>query len=204
MIVAGLIVVAVALVRGSGDDPSTPSTGQAGVLDPDLPPGTTAPLGDEGLGTSVAPAGNGRSALAGFGEAQVTITSPDGETCVTCMLLAADRDQRERGLMEVTDADLGGYDAMVFAYDQPVEGSFWMRNTPLPLTISYLDDAGTVISMADLEPCADLATCPSYPARGPFQYAVEVPVDRDDPVELVVGSTITIEAYACSEASDGS
>ena len=30
--------------------------------------------------------------------------------------------------------------------------SFWMKDTPLPLSIAFLDDDGTILKIADLEP----------------------------------------------------
>ncbi len=50
-----------------------------------------------------------------------------------------------------------------------------MRNTAQPISIAYLDDAGGLISVADMTPCADVDGCPTYPAGGSVRWAVEVP-----------------------------
>ena len=201
----GLVLVAVAVLGGGGSDASSSEDdATVTVVDADLSPPSTAPLADgAGLGTATARSASGRDALAGFGEAQVTVTAPDGETCVTCLLVASEQDQRERGLMEVTDPALGGYDGMLFVYDEPIEGSFWMRNTPMELAISYVDAAGTVLDRTEMEPCADVASCPSYPASGAFQYAIEVPVDHPGDLDVSEGSTIAIDSFSCSSVTEG-
>ena len=40
-----------------------------------------------------------------------------------------------QGLMGVTD--LSGADGMVFRWDEPTSGAFWMRDTPSPLSIAF-------------------------------------------------------------------
>lgn len=104
------------------------------------------------------------------------VRRPDGSVDDFCLLLAADAAQRERGLMHVTDADLGGHPGMLFLYERDDTGAFWMKNTPLPLSIAFVGADGAVVSTSDMEPCpADARTCPTYPAKGPYRYAVEVP-----------------------------
>lgn len=184
------LVLACALVVGgaacAADDPGSEALPDPAAVDE--APGlvtdwlasvTTAPTGASGLGEGVGPEVGGRAPLAGFGEVAAVITGADGEPCEVCLLAALTPDQRARGLMEVTDPDLGGYDGMVFAFETDVTSGFWMRNTPMPLSIAYFDADGVLVSQTDMAPCPDEdATCPSYPADGPFRYAVEVPQGR--------------------------
>jgi uncharacterized membrane protein (UPF0127 family) len=100
----------------------------------------------------------------------------DGEVVEWCLLLAETSAQTQRGLMEVTDPELGGYDGMLFRFEEPHDGGFYMRNTPQELDIAYLDTAGEVVSRTTMTPCEDVEGCPSYPAGGPFVRTVEVPV----------------------------
>ena len=88
-------------------------------------------------------------------------------------MVAASAEQRERGLMEVTD--LAGYEGMLFVWDDDTRGGFWMRNTPTPLSIAWVDAEGGIVSSADMEPCADSDDCPTYPPDGRYRFALEVP-----------------------------
>ena len=104
-----------------------------------------------------------------FGEVTVDI---DGDP--QCLLLAQTPEERSRGLMEVTD--LAGYPGMLFVFPSDSSGPFWMRNTPTPLSIAFVDDEGAIVSVADMEPCAsDAPRCTNYRADGPYRFAVEVP-----------------------------
>ena len=106
----------------------------------------------------------------------VEVRKVDGQVVEWCLLLAETAAQTQRGLMEVTDPSLGGYAGMLFRFASPVDGGFYMRNTPLPLSIAYLDPDGAVVSIVRMEPCEDVDGCPTYPADGPFQRTIEVPV----------------------------
>ncbi len=66
-------------------------------------------------------------------------------TLAWCMLLAATQSQHNRGLMQVTDPTLGGYDGMVFRFDgDDRHDRFYMRNTPMPLSIAFIASNGEV------------------------------------------------------------
>lgn len=106
--------------------------------------------------------------------------------------------------MEVTDTSLGGYDGMLFEFPDEVEGGFWMRNTPMPLSIAFANGVGEVISVLDMAPCGDVDDCPTYTPDGAFRYAVEVPQGRFPEIDVAVGSTITITGRSCQLAADGS
>jgi uncharacterized membrane protein (UPF0127 family) len=150
------------------------------------PSTTTSSEPDEG------PFAAGRTPLAGFGEVQVRIVEgPDGEPIVICVLVADTPEERQRGLMEVTD--LGGYDGMLFRFEADTDGGFWMKDTLLPLSIAYLDADGAVVSTADMEPCPDGTSCPSYPATGPYRMALEVPQGGLAPLGLAAGSPARLE-----------
>lgn len=168
-----------------------------------ITPGTTAPLGTATLGDGFAPLRMGRAPLRGFGEALITVTTGSGKVCRLCVLSAVTTAQRQRGLMEVTDPALGGYDGMLFEFPTEVSGSFWMRNTPQPLSIAYFDAQGDVVSKAEMVPCADSPDCISYPAGAPFQFALEVPAGDLVKSGVVGAATLTIDARTCPLASKG-
>jgi uncharacterized membrane protein (UPF0127 family) len=138
-------------------------------------------------------AGCGGTPLGGFGKAEVTISGPDGGTVTRCLHLADTPQRVRQGLMNVTDDRLGGYGGMLFMFPADTTGAFWMRNTPMPLSIAYLDSLGRVVSTADMRPCADRPDCPRYAPKGPYRYAVEVPRGRLGDLGLVAGSTLHID-----------
>ena len=115
-----------------------------------------------------------RRPLPGFDETGFRITSGDGGTFDGVALLADDGPSRSQGLMEQTD--LRGYDGMVFRFDSPTTGEFYMRNTRIPLSIAFFDAGGRFVSSADMEPCPDeVRRCPTYGATRPYLHAIEVP-----------------------------
>jgi uncharacterized membrane protein (UPF0127 family) len=142
-----------------------------------------------------------RQPLAGFGETVITVRSAQGSVFSWCLLLAANAAQRARGLMQVTDPNLGGYSGMLFRFDTDIDhvaNYFYMRNTPMPLSIAFLDGAGGVVSTADMAPCDDVAGCPEYHAAGPYRATIEVPQGRLASLGIEPGSTITDKHTACS------
>lgn len=192
LLVAGVVLIVVAVgvlaygfTRGGDGDADSSTTVASSV-----------PM----AGSTAEPTEGGLLPLDQFEQAAVTITGPDGDTCVACMALADTADTRSQGLMEVTDPDLAGFDGMLFRYDEPVDGAFWMRNTRLPLSIAYLDADGAFVSSTDMEPCPDSSSdseCPRYPADGPFAYAVEVPLGGLADLLLVPGSSLRVEPGPC-------
>jgi len=131
-----------------------------------------------------------RTLLGDFGEVGVTVETDESSTIIGCLLAAVTAEQRQRGLMEVTD--LQGYDGMAFIYDADTNGGFYMRNTPMPLSIAWLSDDGMIVDTADMEPCADRSDCPTYLPSGAYRVAIEVPQGELDDLGIVEGSTVTV------------
>lgn len=139
-----------------------------------------------------------RERLDGFEEVTITVTTADGETLEWCLLLAATPEARERGLMFVTDPALGGYDGVLFPFDEDGTGGFWMKNTRLPLSIAYLDADGALVSTADMAPCPDgTERCPGYPPSGPYRSAIEVVQGRLGDLGITDGARVSIGEQSC-------
>lgn len=131
--------------------------------------------------------------FARFDTATVVVES-DGVERRWPVWLAAEEAQRQRGLMEVTDPDLGGRLGMAFWFSSSTEGGFWMRNTRLPLTIVFVDDRGGVVSIADMVPCPDTQTdCPVTRPPAPYRWALEVPTSRWGEVAIDPGATLRLD-----------
>lgn len=173
--------------REDGGGASTDSPGGAGEL---LSSAGDASAAAQGAGLPEPPGPTDRELIEGFGEVAIAITNPDGTVKGWCVLLAETAEQRQRGLMEVTD--LGGYGGMLFVWADDTSSSFYMRNTPMPLTIAWVDAAGRIVSTADMDPCADIPTCPLYAPEGSYRFALEVPKGRLGELGLVEGATMRV------------
>ncbi|CAN5691554.1 hypothetical protein BH24ACT3_BH24ACT3_14160 [soil metagenome] len=121
---------------------------------------------------------------------QVQIFTADGDLREWCLLLAATAAEQQRGLMEVTDPDLDGYDGMLFDFGTDRTGGFFMRNTPMPLSIAFIASDGGLVGAFDMEPCEDVEDCPTYRPDDDYRYAVEVSQGGLDDLGLMGGSTL--------------
>ena len=134
--------------------------------------------------------------LDGFGEGVLAVSGPAGSH-VWPVIVADTPVARQRGLMGVTDfGALGGYAAMVFVFDSDTSGAFWMRDTPLPLRITYVDAGGAVVSAFDMVPClppTPSPECDRYYPDGPYRLAVEHPQGPDYDLGLDSATAITLE-----------
>jgi uncharacterized membrane protein (UPF0127 family) len=64
--------------------------------------------------------------------------------------VARSDEERAFGLMH--RRDLPPDEGMLFMCDERAVQSFWMKDTPLPLSIAFLEEDGTILKIADLEP----------------------------------------------------
>ncbi len=100
--------------------------------------------------------------------ASAILLSLSGQDRVVHVAIAATLEQQTRGLMGRTL--LGGNDGMLFVFDQDTTDAFWMKDTPLPLSIAFVQADGTVVAVQDMAAESDdLHTSPA-----PYRYALEV------------------------------
>lgn len=135
-----------------------------------------------------------RAPFSGFGEIAFRV-GPGGGSNRRCALLADTPAQQELGLMR--RSDLGGYDGMLFRFPTDTSVEFYMKDTPLPLSIAWFDASGRFVSAADMEPCLDTLVCPTYGAAAPYRYALEVPKGGLGGLGIGAGSHLTVGG-ACS------
>jgi uncharacterized membrane protein (UPF0127 family) len=166
--------------------------------------------GPDAAGTSTTDATADESADAGrqpegFTTIRALITEPDGEVCEVCLWLADDSAERGRGLMGVTD--LGDAVGMAFRFDEPTAGSFYMFQTPSPLSIAWFSQDGSHVGSADMDPCLETPAgeCPLYSPGAEYDLAIEVFEGGLEPLGLVAGSSVELiegsEAERCPVAS---
>lgn len=82
--------------------------------------------------------------------------------------LAATAAQRAQGLMH--REKLAPNAGMVFAFGAPARVCMWMKNTPLPLSVAFLDRQGVVLNIAEMQPHTTTSHCSKQPAH----YALEM------------------------------
>lgn len=82
--------------------------------------------------------------------------------------LAATPASRQQGLMGRQNllADHG----MLFVFPVETTTCFWMRNTPLPLSIAFIDSEGRIVNIANMQPMTETSHCP----QSPVLYALEM------------------------------
>jgi len=71
--------------------------------------------------------------------------------------------ERSRGLM--LRKSLQANSGMMFEFERAAVHCFWMKNTLIPLTIAFLDDDGTIVTLADMQPHDESSHCPAQPVR---------------------------------------
>lgn len=139
-----------------------------------------------------------RSPFEAFAETSFTITAAKvKEAEERCALLADSVVLQAKGLME--QGDLAGYVGMIFKFETESSGTFFMRNTRIPLSIAFFDSDGAFVSSADMEPCPDEITdCPVYGADRPYRYALEVLKGELAALGAGAGSTLALTGSGCS------
>ena len=82
---------------------------------------------------------------------------------------------------------------MLFIY--PARGilSFWMKDTLIPLSIAFIDDAGRILSIQKMVP---FGTEARYRSPGPVRYAIEVNQGWFEAHGVVVGDVVRLELPA--------
>ncbi|HKZ19763.1 MAG TPA: DUF192 domain-containing protein [Acidimicrobiia bacterium] len=131
--------------------PMSADTLAAGTTSAPVMPATTFAVGD----------------LAGWEAVEVLV----GQIALT-VAMADEEDERQRGLMRVED--LGDFDGMLFAWEQPTTTGFFMKDTLIPLDLFFFNGEGELIDQTSLGPCS-AEPCPVFVADGLFRWVLEAP-----------------------------
>jgi uncharacterized protein len=100
--------------------------------------------------------------------ATVGINTARGERVEVQVEIADEEAEQQRGLMERTA--LAEEAGMLFVFRGERRLSFWMKDTPIPLSIAYIDGDGGIVDIQDMQPLDES----SHPSAAPAQYALEV------------------------------
>jgi hypothetical protein len=72
-------------------------------------------------------------------------------------------DSRARGLM--FRKSLGANVGMLFVFPDVSPHCMWMKNTFVPLSVAFMDEQGTIVSIHDMKPHDETSHCAAKPAR---------------------------------------
>lgn len=107
------------------------------------------------------------AALPAIAQAQPVVQLSAGMHLIRAEV-AADMATRSRGLM--FRKSLAPNAGMVFVFGEASQHCMWMKNTLIPLSVAFIDDAGTIINIEDMAPQTEDTHCAKRPAR----YALEM------------------------------
>ncbi len=119
-------------------------------------------------------------------ETELRIVCGDGREVSVVAEVADTEETRSRGFMgrEVIPDGTG----MIFVFDRDQILSFWMKDTPHPLSIAYIDSRGTIRDIYHMTPFS----MASWTSTVSVRYALEVPQGWFDREGIGVGDRVVI------------
>ncbi len=100
---------------------------------------------------------------------EIKIIRQDGTEFIVHAEMAIKPEDRNHGFMERKNIPDGT--GMLFVFEQDQILSFWMKNTPHPLSIAYIDSKGKIRNIYDMKPFSLASIVSTVSVR----YALEVP-----------------------------
>jgi uncharacterized membrane protein (UPF0127 family) len=82
--------------------------------------------------------------------------------------IAQTPEQRSTGLM--FRSAMGSNEGMLFAFEEPGQQCFWMKNTLLPLSVAFVADDGSVVNIENMKP----QTLDSHCSKKPVRFVLEM------------------------------
>ena len=117
----------------------------------------------------------------------LTVKTADGRSVNVSAELARTAEERNYGFMNRKNIPDGT--GMLFLFEQDQELSFWMKNTPHPLSIAYIDSFGVIQDLYDMKPY-DLTSITSTRF---VRFALEVPQGWFKANGICVGDSVVLE-----------
>ncbi|MCR4578910.1 MAG: DUF192 domain-containing protein [Treponema sp.] len=119
-------------------------------------------------------------------EKSLTIKTSNGKEIEVLAEIAKKPEDRTKGYMERKKIPEGT--GMIFIFEQDQILSFWMKNTPHPLSIAYIDSTGKIRDIFDMKPYSLAPVLSTSSVR----YALEVPQGWFKKNGIAVGDTIEL------------
>ena len=116
----------------------------------------------------------------------VKIIRQDGTEFIVKAEIAEKAEDRNHGFMERKTIPDGTGMLFVFEHDQIL--SFWMKNTPHPLSIDYIDSKGKIRNIYDMKPYSLSSIISTVSVR----YALEVPQGWYKKNGITEGDTVVL------------
>lgn len=118
---------------------------------------------------------------------KITIKRADKTTIDVIAEIAKTPEERNYGFMNRKKIPDGT--GMIFIFEQDQILSFWMKNTPHPLSIAYIDSKGKIRNIFDMTPYSLSSVVSTVSVR----YALEVPQGWFKNNNIQVGDTISLD-----------
>ena len=116
----------------------------------------------------------------------IKIIRQDGKEFIVNAEIAEKAEDRNHGFMERKSIPDGT--GMLFVFDRDQILSFWMKNTPHPLSIAYIDSKGKIRDIFDMTPYSTASIISTVSVR----YALEVPQGWYKINGITVGDTVIL------------
>ena len=117
----------------------------------------------------------------------LSIATASGETVTVEAEIADKPETREKGFMFRKNIPDGTGILFIFEEDKVLR--FWMKNTPSPLSIAYIDWKGEIKDILDMKPFDLSDVCASCYVR----YALEVPQGWFERAGVKVGDRLSLD-----------
>ena len=115
----------------------------------------------------------------------ITITRAEGTTQTIKAEVAEKEEDRNHGFMERKNIPDGT--GMLFVFEKEQILSFWMKNTPHPLSIAYIDSRGQIRNIYDMTPYS----LTPIKSTSSVRYALEVPQGWFKENNINTGDTVS-------------
>ncbi len=116
----------------------------------------------------------------------IKIIRQDGTEFIVSAEIAEKAEDRNHGFMERKNIPDGTGMLFIFEKDQIL--SFWMKNTPHPLSIAYIDSKGKIRNIYDMTPFSLSSIVSTVSVR----YALEVPQGWYKKNGITEGDTVVL------------
>jgi uncharacterized membrane protein (UPF0127 family) len=126
------------------------------------------------------------ASLTNMKKTDISITKQNSDMVTIHVEIAQTDDERAQGYMG--RKKIPGGTGMLFVFDRDQMLSFWMKDTPSPLSIAYIDSTGTIREIHNMEPFSLIPIRSAVSLR----YALEVPQGWFTTMGIVEGDKIAV------------